>query len=338
MHTKKSPRGRLWSFCWKAALSVILLAFLITRLSWREILLYAARMTPVSCLLAAACVVLAVSLSVLKWGLLLRGLDVRFHWRTLWQLYWSGYFLNQFAPGGLGADGYRIYQMGRRYRLSQASAYSVAMERILATVSLGGCGCLGYALLGGVRGYLPLMALVLLAGLALFFLLMGTGLRLPGKGKLAAKGNRWLEGFNEGRMRYREHPGCLAGALVVTTAFHGANFLLQYVLLSALAPGTTFIQAWVLNAGISVLSMLPVSINGFGVREFSALWIGGALGLSSGALVAASLLFAFFVMAVTLYGGVELLLNRNRPTAAPMTQSKPCVHTARDGQTHMHNY
>jgi uncharacterized membrane protein YbhN (UPF0104 family) len=61
----------------------------------------------------------------------------------------------------------------------------------------------------------------------------------------------------------------------------------------------------------SAAAMVPVGINGYGVRESAYVFLLGMWGVARGSAFAASLLFAFLVSLCSLYGGLIWLKHRN---------------------------
>jgi len=105
MPQPSTPQKRLFTLV-KVVLALLILGFLLQRIqgeSGFERLLNEPK-NWLSLAVAQGLVPVAFSLSFVRWYLLVRGLDLKFHLGDAFRLGTLGYMLNQVSPGSLGGD------------------------------------------------------------------------------------------------------------------------------------------------------------------------------------------------------------------------------------------
>jgi uncharacterized membrane protein YbhN (UPF0104 family) len=100
-------------------------------------------------------------------------------------------------------------------------------------------------------------------------------------------------------------------AVVILVVFLNAKALVQTVPMAALA---VFVPL------ISLAGMLPVSVNGLGIREVLYVLLFGRVGIPSDAAAAMALLYFVVTLAASLPGGVVYMLQRS-PRRPPIPSS-----------------
>lgn len=262
----------------------------------------------------------------LQWSWLLRRAGITAPAGEVRRLYFIGLFFNNFLPANVGGDAWKIVDLGRQERRHLGVFCATLLDRIIGLLALTLVGSLVLAVASGVQIPLPRRALLLPAilvllasGLALL-LSRRLGERLPrvvaamGLGGLAERLARLVAEFG----LYRPHVRWLNGLVVFSV---GVQFLrLATHLLVARGLGydldpTQDVQLMVLIPLLAMVLMLPVTINGIGLRESVSAglltWSGLAAPHAVGMEVAAYLVQVVF----SLQGGVLLWLGRRRPPA-----------------------
>jgi uncharacterized membrane protein YbhN (UPF0104 family) len=111
----------------------------------------------------------------------------------------------------------------------------------------------------------------------------------------------------EGVRFYVRHPRVLLASLVLSVMVQVANILLVWILGRSITPQVPALYYWVLVPMVTLLTLVPVSLNGMGVREWGVVWFLHPFGIPAGAALSLSFLW-FLVMTVSsLLGGVVYL-------------------------------
>jgi uncharacterized membrane protein YbhN (UPF0104 family) len=243
---------------------------------------------------------LMVAVSVWRWRLLLDAQQIRVPVRALTESFWVALFFNNFLPSNIGGDVVRIADTARPAGSKTLATTIVLVDRVLgllALLSVGALGAMGARSLGVDIPGTIWIEVGALAALGLCVLLFFTPtLRNLAFKPLHAVGHPWIAErvavLQETLDRFGRRPTALAGALA------GAVIV-------------PLVMAGVLVPVALVLQMMPVSINGFGVREavFSFFFVRFGLGVE--AAVAVSLLGTALIMLFSLGGGALFLLRRH---------------------------
>jgi hypothetical protein len=115
-------------------------------------------------------------------------------------------------------------------------------------------------------------------------------------------------------LAYRHRLGLLLGTTALSLIVQTANVLVVWFIGTAMRmpiPGSYY---WVLVPTVTVLTLLPISLNGMGIREGSTALFLAPVGIPSGdALCLAFLWFLVFAAASLIGGGVYLIGGFSRP-------------------------
>lgn len=245
-----------------------------------------------------------------RWKQILAASGVPITVGTAVQQYFIGIFLNNFFPSTVGGDMAKVYYLGRHHGYRPIAA-SIVLDRLL---SIGLLALLATAMywiapdpsprFAATRAFVTAIAVCLIGGLVLAA--RGTGglpQRLSRFGTLAV-------GFAERAQRFRYDMAAAArrpqvvvqSAAVVATYFFVLTAVYRAFLLintSAHPPYLTLLTA-VTTA--SLLSNIPVSVNGLGLREQLHAILLQPLGVPREAAVAISLLIFAHLLVSSLLG------------------------------------
>lgn len=318
-------------FLAKLLVSALLVTFVLSRLSLEDI--RQAMQDPSWGWLAAAFLVYAVSAvgGAMQWAWILKAAGITAPGREIRRLYFIGLFFNNFLPANIGGDAYKIVDLGRREHRATGVFCATLLDRLIGLTALTTVAVIFLlgAVLGGIA--LPTLALalipvvlLLMAGLA-FLLSRRLGLWLPRLvGRLGWAGlARWLESvtaeFAHYRPRVRWLNGIFLFSLLVQTLRMVTHLLVAFALGYALLP-EQMVQLMVLVPMLALSLILPITINGIGLRESVAGQLLVFSGLGESEVVAMEVV-AFLVQVVfSLQGGVLLWWGKTRPVdekAAP---------------------
>ncbi len=263
--------------------------------------------------LAVLFIVISMVISVEKWSLVLKAEGINLPWFQLWKAYWIGIFFNNFLPSSIGGDGIRIFLIGRNISNMAGAASSVIIERLLAT--------LGLALTGLLAGLITTSFNWQVGWIFVLLILVSTGLLfLSMLGKIPT----WIAESN-GRISIfirslLSHGQALRGQgkMIITVGCLSVLFQLTVVAVNYVIFRSLHVDSlgwWELVyiiPAISAISMIPIGINGYGVREGAYVLLLASYGVAGSAALGASLIFAILIGFCSLYGGILWLGNREK--------------------------
>ncbi len=259
--------------------------------------------------LAIALIILALLVSAIKWGILLRAQVATISLPYLFNTYLVGLFFNNFLPSNVGGDVARIADIAKRTGKAPEATASVIGERLISGLALALTALIGLLFSPQVSGqFAPIVG-----GLILFFVFV-MGLFASRRAKRIIStvirrllGPKWFEriGRVAGSIALAiRNPSTFLWALFWSFAFHITLVLVNYAIFIALNINLPLISFVLYVPIIAAIQLVPVSVNGFGVREVAYVYFFGTVGVSSSGAAAASLLFGILVMLVSLPGGL----------------------------------
>src|SRR5450759_5056369 len=299
----------------KAAVSLGLLALLFSRVDVSRLWSVARQASPAW--LAAALLLYfgMVLASAWRWGVLLRAQHVTLPYGVLTQSFLVATFFNNFLPSNIGGDVIRI-----------ADTAGAAGSKTLATTVVlidRGIGLLGLALMAATGASLmhrmavgPVGPGMLWAGFGLGAMIATPALLMPETvGRLLQPlrvfHQEWvdarIEKLTDALTRFKETPtalaACFAGAVVV----QGLLVLFYVAIARSMHMPIGFAELAVIVPVSFIVQMIPLSVNGFGVREATFGFYFTRLGLALESAIAVSFVGAALIMLFSLTGGVAYL-------------------------------
>jgi uncharacterized membrane protein YbhN (UPF0104 family) len=255
----------------RCLISIALIAFIVRKVNWQHLGTIFFRLDFRWALAGWALTIGVILLLALRWRLFLVQQQLSIPFRTVFGLTWAGQFFNSVLPGSTGGDVVKIYQLCRiapqRKAPAAASVFADRFGALLALLLLAGIGFIlepaPLRILFGERPSLPttviwslgLMGLGLLGGWLLWRRLRLT----PWAGKLQRLFDAVRECFS---FNYR-----LAVAFLFSFMLHLLNFFIVFLFARSLGISITYGQVLVMMPVILFLVMVPVTINGHGLRE-----------------------------------------------------------------------
>jgi hypothetical protein len=296
----------------KVAVSLALLAYLfsITDLAALEERVRSADLL----LLAAAvgCYVAMLALATWRWQVLLEGLGVAAPLRRLTSSYLVATFFNNFLPSNIGGDVVRVRDGSRITGSTAASLAVVGIDRILGFGALYALAAAAFALGGPVvREFAG--ARVVLAGLAALFGALAYIFFRPGTARAMMSASRlnrieWVrEQFEaaQGAVHaYRARMRTVWIAFAASLALQALAVWYYVAVARALRIPLSTSAAFLMVPLCSLLQAVPVSFNGWGLREGLFTVYFGQVGLPKESALAFSLVGAGLVVLLSLSGAV----------------------------------
>lgn len=280
-------------------LALVLLIFLLSQQGWGEILA-AMRSIPAWRLLLAFALMMGSRFAVsARWHVLLRSAKMPVSFGQSLRITFAGLFASNFLPTTIGGD---VVRLGGALQLKFDAAISAAS--LIADRLVGMTG----------------MAMVIPFGLPRFLQEVSTGRGLLQSGLplfagfVSLPGNRWFNKAREKGQRilqkilvalslWLKRPRALLGALLFSWIHMICLFLVITQLFAGMNQHISFWLTGGLYAIVYFITLLPVSINGYGLQEVSMTFIFTNLaGAAMGTGLATALLFRTLMIIASLPG------------------------------------
>jgi uncharacterized protein (TIRG00374 family) len=264
-------------------------------------------------------ILLSVLVSAWKWNTLIKAQGIKLRFISLFTYYNCGLFFNNFLPSSIGGDGIRIFLAGKKADNYSVAASSVVMERTLATVSLALLGLIS-ALFAKYPSRIAVLLLLILfiTGILLAFTLISGWVPAKlrnGEGKIKKAWRSFASSASELKQRKKELLLCFLQSIL----FQMIVALVIGAVMEGLGqPVPALPDLFLITSASSVLAMVPLGLNGYGMREGAYIYLLQPFGYSTSAALTVSILFAFFVTIYSLAGGLNWLFLRGNQKETPV--------------------
>lgn len=259
-----SKRARLL-FWLKICLSVGLLSYLFTLIDVDRLLDQLREVDLRYLLVGFLLLVAQIGISSTKWQLILRSDGVLMRLPFLIKTYMIGNFLSLFLPTSFGGDIYRVLAVRGINRDLAKSTSSVLFDRLTGVGALVSIGIFAYLALPD-QPYEPLVLIIYVLGVAAFLIVSSEtviGIINASKVSLVRKSGKVLVSFRN----YRSDPRNLALVILLAFIFQLNIVFINKVYTLALGLDVPLSVLLVIIPLIYLTEILPISINGLGVRE-----------------------------------------------------------------------
>jgi glycosyltransferase 2 family protein len=294
----------------RIAVSALLLIVIAWRTDWNAVAEEFAHLRVEMWLMAFSLYVLAQIASARRWQLFARALGFEHTLPQYCGYFFIGLYFSLVLPTLVGGDVMRIWYLDGGSGRKRSALGSVFLERVNGLLVLIATACLG-VLISPVE--LPGWIVASVWGIA-----GCAGLGLASVPIL----KRWQRLSSERRHQLQlfadlmRAPKTLFEASVMSILVQACGVLILWCLGLGLGVDVPLAYYCVLVPMVSLLMLLPISVNGMGVREAGIVLFLLPLGVAESA--ALSLAFLWFItgVAVSLIGGVVYLCGTDRETAS----------------------
>jgi uncharacterized membrane protein YbhN (UPF0104 family) len=301
--------------------SVALLAFLAWRTDWRRMADAFAGLRAGWWLLAVALYAVTQVVSSVRWRLLARPLGFRESPGRFVAYYYVGMFFNLVLPTSVGGDVVRAWYLDGRSGRKMAAFLSVLADRASGLLVLIAIACVAAACSppdlpprarwivygAGASAGLGLMALL---GLARYSTRRsGCAGRLPPSGT-AGPTAKLFTAARDLHDALLPRPRVLLITTLLSGFVQAANVIVLWLVGRSLMLDVPASYYWVLVPVVTLLTLVPVSLNGMGVREWGTVLMLAPLGVGKESATALAFLWFLTFSAVSVAGGGFYLFGR----------------------------
>ncbi|MGY3534316.1 lysylphosphatidylglycerol synthase transmembrane domain-containing protein [Bradyrhizobium embrapense] len=222
-----------------------------------------------------------------------------------------GTFFNQTLPSSIGGDAVRLWLVARAGAGWRAATYSIFVDRAVGLIALAVVIAAtlpwSYRLIADTNGWLALLLLDLAALAAGFgFLVIGL-LPWPWLKQWWATHHIHACAVIANRVLFSREHGWRVATLSI--AIHVVTVVIGWCVVKSIAAPVTFGQIFQLLPPVMLITMMPISIAGWGVREATMALAFGYAGLIANEGVNISLLFGAVSFVVGVFGGLVWILS-----------------------------
>lgn len=306
----------------KLSISVALFYLLITKIGTRTIISNMKMLNPLAFIAAVGLYVFTAYLSSMRWNLLI---PYSIKTKRLFSIYMIGSFFNTYMPGIIGGDAIKAYYLGKElkslgveelrvkgnfttpelhnsptYELSIAIA-SVFMDRYIGFFALLIISMIafpfGFKYLEGtpVKWLMPIVLVAFISGSIIVF-----KFRLGERVKFLFRVYEYFQ-------MYSRKKSVLFKAFLYSVVIQISGMVAIYILSKGISLNISFLSLLIFVPIIILISFIPVSISGVGLREGAFVIFLGTIGVPSDLAMTLSILWFLSVVVASLWGLFEYL-------------------------------
>ncbi len=264
---------------------------------------------------------------IFRWRLLMRPLMQVPSFNSLLGIYWIGLFFNLAFPTVIGGDVVKMYYAGKPSKAYPQSFAATFLDRdagMFAMMMIACCVLPAYpVLVPGIPVRLivwGIFAAFIIGNIAIFtpfcHRILTRILNRLGLLKIAHKVDLISNAF----LVLRKHPVILLLSLLISLINQALVITMTWVLALGLRIDVSISYFMIFVPVITLISMIPVSLNGMGLREYAFTSLFSSIGILPASGSALGLLTSIAIILSSLPGGFVYLFIKNRNDAQQLAQ------------------
>lgn len=292
-------------FVLKLGVTVALLAWLASKLDLDQAFARIVDLAPVPAL-AAVCLIVALSVNnTYRWMLVMRAIEAWLPFPKSFRILYIGLFFNQTLPSAVGGDAVRMYLAYKAGLELKGAINGVMLERLATVTGLVALVLVAQPFLlarigdNAASWAFPALAVLLVLGALVLMQLDRVPERFTGFAVI-----RGLAQLARDTRRLFFSPVHGLGAVGLGVFGNIVLALIGFALARSLGLGVTLLDCLVLIPPVILVTTLPISLAGWGVREVAMVFAFGFIGVSETDATVLSVLFGLTAVVGSLPGGV----------------------------------
>jgi uncharacterized protein (TIRG00374 family) len=263
-------------------------------------------------LLSAATHFYGIWITAFRWQTLLKTQGVRLSILSLSSSTLVGQFFNNFLPTSIGGDVYRAYDVTKKSDFPMSSSISVlVVERlsgiIASAVFAAAALFLGFTAIGGISIVIPIL-IFLAISILIFFLILNPNIlglhKLAKKIRFLQKILDKLDNVYNTFLSFKNYKWTLVRVIFYSLTLQFAVIINYWFASRSLGIPLNLSVFIFIVPVVSIISMLPISLGGIGVREGSLVFLMVSLGAQNAKAAMCSLLLFAMLLVMGIIGGL----------------------------------
>lgn len=301
---------KFWKPLVKIAVSVVLVAIVLRAFDVRGVVAHFAKVDVLTLVMAVALALAIALLHTLRWLAVINANGSHLTFKTALQVVLIGHFFNQALPSSVGGDAVRIWCAYRAGLSFGAAANTVVIDRAITLFSLLLLSAAGLPWLFEIvtdpvaRWALSTVICAGVAGFGAFLALR----RLP-RAALRWRAVRALLALATLARNVVFNPRYALAAITLSVLSFVGFAVIVYCLARSMQLDIRLLDCILLVPPVILVTVVPISIAGWGVREGAMVVAFGFIGVPASGAFAVSVLFGLTLAAASLPGSLAWWLS-----------------------------
>lgn len=252
-------------------------------------------------------IVLMQFLQVLRWGILLRCKDIRVSFKSLVSLQFFGVFFNTILPTSIGGDIFKIWRFKTKFGRGAEGLASIFLGRVMGVLSLLTFFifviAFNFKYLQRFNLLLPLSVVLILGIFFIIFWKNFLRLKITKKALKMFNLETKVREFQKSFLEYKNHRFSLFSCFLISFAVLFLAIGYNFLVARSLNLDVAFQSFLIFIPIIFLLTLLPFTINGWGIREGAYVFFFMQAGLTREEALAIDIVVIFLALLLCLPGG-----------------------------------
>lgn len=257
-------------------------------------------------------------ISGIRWKYLLAVQGTHVPMKVLISSLLVGHFFNNFLPSTIGGDTFRAYDVAKYSNKNMQSVITVVAERMMGILALATLALLavifGFWFIKGVdaffwlvSGFFSVIMIGFITTTNQYF--VDKVVKLFGKLRLNKISQKVKEAYDV--YKYMKSKRNILWIVFIISVILQINVVIHYYLISiSLNLGVPILYFFIIIPIVLCVLLLPISINGIGLRENTYVFLMGLVGVSGQKAVAFSWLAFGLIVLMGIIGGIVFIIRR----------------------------
>jgi glycosyltransferase 2 family protein len=320
-------RSGIFKLAVKAGLTIVAFWFVFQGVDFDHLADILKQQDHVQLLIAAILVIFQSMLGAGRWRLIINSLaDAREHRITLYssmKIYYVGVFFTCCLPGTVGGDVVRVWMAKNENIPLPIAINSVIIDRMIALFAIGVMVVLTLPVIADAAGFnsLPIYPLIAIATAFGIYLIYNLD-RLLHRFKHIRLIN-WFLYFIRSLRIILSHKRSSFISLMLALIAHVSYCIAAYIMAHSLGINLSIIHSLTFLPLIMLVTTIPISIGGWGVREAVMVWLLGLVGVSQAAALMLSIQLGLIIIILSLPASLLWLTHRKTVQQVSVTEAVP---------------
>jgi uncharacterized protein (TIRG00374 family) len=311
-------KSKLFAFA-KIAVTALLLVYVFQKAGYQELKLTLRNAQLDMLILAFFVLLLGHYICIFRWRLLMRPMMQVPNFNNLLGIYWIGLFFNLALPSMVGGDFVKMYYAGKPSKAYPQSFAATFLDRDAGMFAMMMIACSVLPLYSISVPGVPVSLIVW--GVSAAFFIGNIAIFAPSCHRILT---RILNRFGLTRIAHkidlisnaflvvRKHPGVLLASLLISFVNQALVIAATYILALGLKINVSFTYFMIFVPVITLISMIPISLNGMGIREAAFKSLFTSIGILPASCVAIGILTSLAIIVTSLPGGLVYVFFKGR--------------------------
>ena len=244
-----------------------------------------------------------IYISGININLFLKTIKKEIKWQTMTRYSLIAWIFSLITPGKLGELGLIFLMKNQKVEMGEGTAI-VFLDKIISMVIIIFFSTIGFFYF---KFQNPLLSAVLISSILIIIIILATTefTRRGIRKYILRKYSKNFSGFHKTLNKIKEQNklGILINS-ILTFLRIGLTSLSIYFLFLSLNTNISFLNIFLINAMITIISYIPLTIQGIGIKEFSAVLLFSKIGIPSNITIAVYILFIIYKYLIGALSGV----------------------------------